>query len=80
MLPFALFALWRERRRRALVLPLLTAALALSMIYMADGGTRYRAPVEPVIALLATAAVVGLVSHGLPPTDSRPRPRCPPPE
>jgi hypothetical protein len=57
MLPLALMALWRNRRRRELVLPLLAAAVALSVVYTADGGTRYRAPVEPIVALLACAAM-----------------------
>ncbi len=63
MLPFAIYALWHERHRPELVLPLLTAALALSVIYTADGGTRYRAPVEPVIALLASAGAVSLTGR-----------------
>ena len=57
MLPLAVVALWRERRRRALVLPLLAVALAASVGYTADAGTRYRVPLEPVIAILACATI-----------------------
>jgi 4-amino-4-deoxy-L-arabinose transferase-like glycosyltransferase len=56
--PLALAGLWLARRRRALVLPLLVTALALSVVYTSDGGTRYRAPLEPVLAVFACSAVL----------------------
>ena len=59
MLPLALLGLWRVRRRRALVFGLLAIALGASIVFTSEAGTRYRAPLEPVIAILASAAVVG---------------------
>jgi 4-amino-4-deoxy-L-arabinose transferase-like glycosyltransferase len=53
LLPLALLALWRLRRRRELVIPLVAMALALSLVFTIQAGTRYRAPVEPVIVILA---------------------------
>ena len=56
--PLALLALWRLRRRRDLVYPLIAIALGSSVVFTVDSGTRYRAPLEPMIALLACAAVL----------------------
>jgi MYXO-CTERM domain-containing protein len=58
LLALALVALWRWRRRRELVWPLLALALAASLINTIDSGTRYRAPLEPLIAMLACSAVL----------------------
>ena len=58
LLPLALIGLWRARRRRALVLGVLAMALAASVVFTADSGTRYRAPLEPLIAVLACSAVL----------------------
>ena len=58
LLPLALFALWRHRRRLSLVLPVLAIALAASIVFTTASGTRYRAPLEPLIAMLAVAAFV----------------------
>jgi 4-amino-4-deoxy-L-arabinose transferase-like glycosyltransferase len=57
LLALTLFCLWRQRSRKALVLPLLAIALGASIVFTADSGTRYRAPLEPVIAMLACAAI-----------------------
>jgi hypothetical protein len=59
LLPLALFGLWRARRRRGLVIGLLAIALGAAVVYTADSGTRYRAPLEPVIVVLACAGVLG---------------------
>lgn len=56
-LPLALFGLWRHRHRREIVLPVLAIALAASVVFISASGTRYRAPLEPLIAILAVAAV-----------------------
>jgi 4-amino-4-deoxy-L-arabinose transferase-like glycosyltransferase len=53
----AIVALWRLRRRREVVIPLLAMALACSLIYTSASGTRYRAPLEPLIAILAASVV-----------------------
>ena len=58
-LALALWCLWRFRRRIALVVPLLAIAVAASITVIPDAATRYRAPLEPVIAMLACAAVLG---------------------
>lgn len=63
MVPFALAALWQARRRTALVAPLLAVALAASVVYTADGGTRYRAPLEPVIVVLACASTASAAAR-----------------
>lgn len=53
LLALALATLWRIRRRRQLVLPVLALALAASVVFIGDAGTRYRAPLEPLIVVLA---------------------------
>lgn len=58
LLALALISLllaWRQGRRR-LVLAVMALALATSVAYTTDAGTRYRAPLEPLIVVLATAA------------------------
>lgn len=64
LLPLALFGLWRARRRRALVWGVLALALAASVVFTVDSGTRYRAPLEPLIAVLACAGVFGATAPG----------------
>lgn len=59
LLPLALIGLWRARRRRALVLAILATALGASITFTVEAGTRYRAPLEPLIAILASAGVLG---------------------
>lgn len=63
LLPLALLGLWLARRRPALVLPLAAIALSASIVFTADATTRYRAPFEPVIAILAAFAVHQLVAR-----------------
>jgi 4-amino-4-deoxy-L-arabinose transferase-like glycosyltransferase len=53
----ALVGLWHARRRRALVGAFLATALLASVVFTIDSGTRYRAPFEPLIAILACSAV-----------------------
>jgi 4-amino-4-deoxy-L-arabinose transferase-like glycosyltransferase len=59
LLPLALIGLWRARRRRLLIAAIAASALAASLVYTIASGTRYRAPLEPVIAVLACAGVLG---------------------
>jgi 4-amino-4-deoxy-L-arabinose transferase-like glycosyltransferase len=60
LLPLALLGLWRGRRgRRAIVLAVLAIALGASVVFAVEGGTRYRAPLEPLIAVLACVGVLG---------------------
>jgi 4-amino-4-deoxy-L-arabinose transferase-like glycosyltransferase len=59
LLPLALLGLWRGRRRRALTLGVLALALGASITFTVEGGTRYRAPLEPLIAVLACAGALG---------------------
>ena len=47
---------WR-RGRRALVLAVAALCLATSVVFASDGGTRYRAPLEPLFVVLAASAV-----------------------
>jgi len=54
----ALAGLWRHRARHGLVLAVLALFLATAIAYTGDGGTRYRAPLEPLFAILAVSAFV----------------------
>jgi len=63
LVPFALLAFWRLRRSRAVFYALLASAIVLSISVIPDSTTRYRAPLEPVIAILACAAVVPLTQR-----------------
>ncbi|MDQ3758330.1 MAG: hypothetical protein M3331_00060 [Actinomycetota bacterium] len=47
LLPLALLGLWRLRGRRELLLPILALALAASLVFTIQAGTRYRAPSSP---------------------------------
>jgi 4-amino-4-deoxy-L-arabinose transferase-like glycosyltransferase len=58
LLPLALIGLWRARPRPALVFGMLALTLGASIVFTIDAGTRYRAPLEPLIAVLACAAVL----------------------
>jgi 4-amino-4-deoxy-L-arabinose transferase-like glycosyltransferase len=71
LLPLALIGLWRARRRRALVLGVLALALGASIVFTVDSGTRYRAPLEPLIAVLACAGVLGARAPGGVPAAAR---------
>lgn len=64
LLPLALLGLWRARRRLPVVLGVLAVALAASVVFTADSGTRYRATLEPLIAVLACAGALGSTGPG----------------
>ena len=59
LLPLALVGLYRARRQRAMVLGVLAFALGASIVFTVEAGTRYRAPLEPLIATLACVGVLG---------------------
>lgn len=59
LLPLALIGLWRARRRRWFALGVLAIALGASIVYTTDAGTRFRAPLEPLIVVLACAGALG---------------------
>jgi len=59
---FALWRLWRAKRR-PLVLALLAVALTASAGYSTAGGTRYRQPFEPLIAVLAMSVIAPLITR-----------------
>jgi MYXO-CTERM domain-containing protein len=63
LLGLALFALWRQRRRPALVVPLLLAALGASVVYTSDAETRYRAPLQPLVVVLAASVLAPLAAR-----------------
>jgi 4-amino-4-deoxy-L-arabinose transferase-like glycosyltransferase len=63
LLPLVAVALWRLRTRPAVLLPLLAMAAAASVVYVGDAGTRYRAPFEPVLVLLACAGAAALLAR-----------------
>jgi hypothetical protein len=66
LLGLALLGLWRARRRRALTLAVLAIALGASITFTVEAGTRYRTPLEPLIAVLACAGVLGAGAPGKP--------------
>ena len=55
LLPLALFGLWRLRDRRALFVPVVATVVAASLTFTVLGGTRYRAPLEPLLVVLAAS-------------------------
>lgn len=59
LLVLALIGLWRSRQRRWLPLGVLALALGASIVFTTDSGTRYRAPLEPLIAVMACAGALG---------------------
>jgi hypothetical protein len=63
LLILALIGLWELRRRRSLVVPVLAMALAASVVFTPDSGTRYRATLEPLIVILACSWLVPRVSE-----------------
>jgi 4-amino-4-deoxy-L-arabinose transferase-like glycosyltransferase len=58
ILLLALAGLWRVRRRRELLIPILALALAAAVVFTPDSGTRYRAPFEPLLVVLAASCLV----------------------
>lgn len=57
LLPLGLIGLWMARRRPGVSVPLATMFVLACFVYIANSGTRYRAPFEPVFAILACYAV-----------------------
>jgi hypothetical protein len=58
ILALALAGLWIARRRREIVLPVIALALAASVVFTIVSGSRYRAPLEPLVVVLAASAVI----------------------
>lgn len=63
MLPLALVGLFLLRRRLALVLPVAAIALAASVVHTSAAFTRYRSILEPLVVVLACAAVAMLLER-----------------
>lgn len=57
LLVAALVGLWRLRRRPRLLWPLLATIVAASIVVTTEAHTRYRAPLEPLIVVLACSNV-----------------------
>jgi 4-amino-4-deoxy-L-arabinose transferase-like glycosyltransferase len=55
----ALAGLWRSRRRLNLVLPVVALALATSVVFTSESGTRYRVPIDPLAIVLACGTLLG---------------------
>jgi 4-amino-4-deoxy-L-arabinose transferase-like glycosyltransferase len=53
---------WR-RGRRALVIACVSLAAAAAIVYTTDGGTRYRAPLEPLIVVLASSVIAPMLGR-----------------
>jgi hypothetical protein len=60
---------WR-RGRRSLVLTVAAIALAASIVYTTDAGTRYRAPFEGMIVVLACGALAPLLQRRTAPVEA----------
>jgi 4-amino-4-deoxy-L-arabinose transferase-like glycosyltransferase len=73
-LALALWGLWMFRARRAVVIPILLVALAASITVIPDASTRYRAPLEPIIVILACAAPIAALGRRGQEPESRPGP------
>jgi 4-amino-4-deoxy-L-arabinose transferase-like glycosyltransferase len=58
LLPLAIVGLWRARRRRELLWPVVWMAIAASLAFTIVASTRYRAPIEPLIVILAMSALI----------------------
>ena len=64
-----LMGLWRRALSRAAVVLLLTPAIYFSAVHvMSVGSLRYRVPVEPLLAVIAGAAIVRRTAHSSPGT------------
>jgi CHASE2 domain-containing sensor protein len=50
---------WR-RRERSLVLAVVALGVASAVVFTTDAMTRYRAPLEPLLVVLAVSAVAGI--------------------
>lgn len=72
LLPLALLGLWRLRRRRALVWPVLAIAVASTLLLTVESETRYRAPLETLVVVLACAGLPWLTRERSRPPGSRP--------
>jgi 4-amino-4-deoxy-L-arabinose transferase-like glycosyltransferase len=55
LLPLAALALWRLRRRPTVVVPVVALVAGASVVFTVIGGTRYRAPLEPLVVVLAAS-------------------------
>jgi hypothetical protein len=53
----AAIGLWRLRRRPRLLWPLIVTFIAASIVVTTEGHTRYRAPIEPLLVVLACSNV-----------------------
>ena len=63
LLVAALVGLWRLRRRPRLLWPLVALAVAASVVVTTEAHTRYRAPLEPLIVVLAYSNVPALAAR-----------------
>jgi hypothetical protein len=63
LLVAAVVGLWRLRRRPRLLWPLVALAVAASVVVTTEAHTRYRAPLEPLIVVLACSNVPALAAR-----------------
>jgi hypothetical protein len=63
LLPLGLIGLWMARRRLGISIPLAAMFVLASFVYIANSGTRYRAPFEPVFAILACSAIAAWIGQ-----------------
>lgn len=80
LLPLAAFGVWRLRGRPSLLAPVLALVVAASFTFTVIGGTRYRAPLQPLVVVLAASLLprgAGERALSRPPRRNPPATRCP---
>jgi 4-amino-4-deoxy-L-arabinose transferase-like glycosyltransferase len=59
LLPLALVGLFLVRRRKEIVVPIVLLVIGASIVFLIAAATRYRAPMEPLIGILAASVFAG---------------------
>lgn len=62
VLTLALIGLWRARRRLDVLAPVVALAIVASLAFTVIAGTRYRAPLEPLLVILAASLLAPALS------------------
>lgn len=57
LLILAVIGIWRHRARREIWIPVLALAVGATLVFSVAAGTRYRATLEPLVVVLACAAL-----------------------
>jgi 4-amino-4-deoxy-L-arabinose transferase-like glycosyltransferase len=68
ILVLAILGLWRCRRRPEILFPIIALAVAASVVFTAEAATRYRAPLEPLIVIMACSVFGSRLARAFPAT------------